>query len=112
MILKVIEWYFNIDVICYILKIKVKMTEVQHQLQDLKSRLDTDSPEEYSHEERALMNRVEELKEEFKELLSELRRKKAGEGAIMSDDVRRLSYVTWLIYTIKHSLLHIYHIDV
>ena len=69
------------------LQIKVKMTEVQHQLQDLKSRLDTDSPEEYSHEERALMNRVEELKEEFKELLAELRRKKAGEGAIMSDDV-------------------------
>ncbi len=40
------------------------------------------------------MGRVEDLKEEFRELLTELRRKKAGDG-ILSEDV---SAGTWPCY--------------
>ena len=64
------------------------MAAVQQQLQDLKARLDTEDTERYSEEERALVDRVEQLKEEFRELLAELRRKRIAQGSsVLSDDV-------------------------
>ena len=68
------------------------MAAVQQQLQELKTRLDMEAQEQYSVEEHALVNKVEELKEEFRDLLAELRRKKASEGAsgaMLSDEVGR-----------------------
>ena len=72
----------------------MKLADVQHQLQQLKERLDEEVEARYTHEEQMLMGRVEDLKEEFRELLTELRRKKAGDG-ILSEDV---SAGTWPCY--------------
>ncbi len=64
------------------------MAEVQQQLQNLKSRLDIENQAQFSDEEKALVDKVEQLKEEFRELLAELRRKRAAQGSsILSDDV-------------------------
>lgn len=69
------------------------MAAVQQQLQALKARLDTDETERFSEEERALVDRVEQLKEEFRELLAELRRRRIAQGSsVLSDDVRGLNY--------------------
>jgi hypothetical protein len=58
------------------------------QLQEVKAELDNDGPtEEYEANRQALNSRVEQLKEEFRELLIELRRKRASDGALLSDDV-------------------------
>ena len=70
------------------IQIQSKIQTVQHQLQELKSHLDTETQEQYSMEEWQLTNKVMQLKEEFRELLTELRRKKLGDGsAVLSDDV-------------------------
>ena len=64
------------------------MHAVQLELQDLKSRLDTSASERFSDEQQVLVTKVESLKEEFRDLLADLRRKKSAQGtAIMSDDV-------------------------
>ena len=82
------------------------MAEVQQQLQDLKSKLDTESNEQYSDEERALVNKVERLKEEFRDLLQELRRKRASDGScVLSDDVGTVFY---LIYHVCLFIVHVY----
>lgn len=61
---------------------------MQMQLQEVKSELDEDSSsEEYEVKRLALNTKVEQLKEEFRELLIELRRKRASDGALLSDDV-------------------------
>jgi len=61
---------------------------VQHQLQELKSHLDAETQQQYNVEEWQLTNKVLQLKEEFRELLTELRRKKVADGsAVLSDDV-------------------------
>ena len=71
------------------------MSSVQLQLQDLKMRIDFESQQQYTEEEHALVNRVEQLKDEFRELLTELRRKRAAEGScVISDDVSLLTYST------------------
>lgn len=78
------------------------MSEVQQQLQELKSHLDGEQVDR--EEERKLVDKVESLKEEFRELLAELRRKRMSQGGtVLSDDVRSV-----LIYlTISHSLFEI-----
>ncbi|CAH1799165.1 unnamed protein product [Owenia fusiformis] len=67
-------------------EIQGKIAEVQCQLQDLKARLDQEVASKYSEEEELLVNKVESLKGEFRELISELRRKKSGDGPLMSDE--------------------------
>ena len=69
------------------IQIQSKMRDVQQQLQELKSRLDIEAQEQYSMEERNLVSKVEQLKEEFRELLTELRRKKTSDGSVLSDEV-------------------------
>ena len=61
------------------------MHDVQMQLQELKTRLDADSAEIFADDERALVEKVETLKQEFRDLLIELRRRRAAD--ILSDDV-------------------------
>ena len=61
------------------------MHDVQMQLQELKTRLDTERAEVFTEDERALVERVETLKQEFRDLLIELRRRRAAD--ILSDDV-------------------------
>ena len=61
------------------------MHDVQMQLQELKTRLDTERTEVFTEDERALVERVETLKQEFRDLLIELRRRRAAD--ILSDDV-------------------------
>ena len=64
------------------------MGEVQVQLQELKARLDEEAEERFSEDEEILVNRVEELREEFRELLIEMRRKRSVAGSgLLSDDV-------------------------
>ena len=75
-------------------QIQHKISEVQQELQELKARLDAEmaasssSSDEYVTAQHTLSLRVEQLKEEFRELLVELRRRKASDGALLSDDVR------------------------
>ena len=68
-----------------VLQLQVKMHDVQMQLQELKTRLDTERAEVFTEDERALVERVETLKQEFRDLLIELRRRRAAD--ILSDDV-------------------------
>ena len=70
------------------LQLQEKMSEVQQQLQELKSHLDGDQGN--LEERQNLMDKVEALKEEFRELLGELRRKRMSHGGtVLSDDVSR-----------------------
>ena len=87
--------YDSIVVYIVFFQLQQKMAEVQQQLQDLKCRLDTDNHQQFSEEEQALVDKVEQLKEEFRELLAELRRKRAAQGSsILSDDVGIVVYAT------------------
>ena len=61
------------------------MHDVQMQLQELKTRLDTERAEVFTEEERVLVERVKTLKQEFRDLLIELRRRRAAD--VLSDDV-------------------------
>ncbi len=61
------------------------MHDVQMQLQELKTQLDAEAEAVFAEEERHLTERVETLKQEFRDLLIELRRRKAAD--ILSDDV-------------------------
>ncbi|KAK2169525.1 hypothetical protein LSH36_9g13032 [Paralvinella palmiformis] len=62
-------------------EIQSKIQMVQHQLQELKSHLDAETQQQYNVEEWQLTNKVLQLKEEFRELLTELRRKKVADGS-------------------------------
>ena len=61
------------------------MHDVQMQLQELKLKLDMERSEIFADEERSLVEKVETLKQEFRDLLIELRRRKAAD--VLSDDV-------------------------
>lgn len=61
------------------------MHDVQMQLQELKVKLDEEQGEVFAEDERQLVERVEALKQEFRDLLIELRRRKAAD--VLSDDV-------------------------
>ena len=74
------------------------MHDVQMQLQELKTRLDTERAEAFTEEERALVERVETLKQEFHDLLIELRRRRAAD--VLSDDVS-VSLETFILLAAK-----------
>ena len=96
-------------------QLQAKMAAVQQQLQDLKARLDTEDTERYSDEEQALVDRVEQLKEEFRELLTELRRKRIAQGSSVHSDVvsrptsqvnfHRRDYRDTIMFTLNYGLL-------
>ena len=76
----------------YIHQLQEKMLDVQQQLQDVKQQLDellkATNTGIQAAEYQLLQGRLEQLKEEFRDLLAELRRQKAAEGAtLLSDDV-------------------------
>ena len=76
------------------LQLQEKMHSVQMQLQELKLELDTAQQELYQEEEHHLVERIENLKQEFRDYLIELRRRRAiqdGEQH-MSDDVRHFTF--------------------
>ena len=80
-------------IVCFSFQIQARMHIVQQELQDLKSRLDTSAAERYNEDQQALVTKVESLKDEFKDLIVELRRKKSTQGATsMTDDVSVRKY--------------------
>ena len=80
-------------IVCFSFQIQARMHIVQQELQDLKSRLDTSAAERYNEDQQALVTKVESLKDEFKDLIVELRRKKSTQGATsMTDDVSIRKY--------------------
>ena len=80
--------YISDQFFFFCLQLQKKMTQVQVQLQDLKTKLDSGMGEQCSEEEQALVDKVETLKEEFRELLAEIRHKRASQGSgTLSDDV-------------------------
>ena len=80
--------YISDQFFFFYLQLQKKMTQVQVQLQDLKTKLDSGMGEQCSEEEQALVDKVETLKEEFRELLAEIRHKRASQGSgTLSDDV-------------------------
>ena len=72
-----------------VLQLRKKMAEVQQQLQAHKTQLDVAEQSKYTDDHEALSEQIEQLRDEFRDLLIELRRRRAqqeGTG-ILSDDV-------------------------
>jgi hypothetical protein len=70
------------------------MQSVQQQLQELKAEVDSEE-DSFEMEEHALTDKIEQLRDEFRELLIEMRRRRAHENAnILSDDVSILIAVS------------------
>ncbi|KAL5010311.1 hypothetical protein ScPMuIL_012616 [Solemya velum] len=70
-------------------QIQVKMALVQQELHLLKIQLDTEKPGKHAGADTKLMKKIEQLKEQFRELLVDMRKKKASEtenAMILSDE--------------------------
>ena len=79
--------YFSHDLLHHLFQLQSRMHAVQQELQELKSHLDAPSGDRFSADQQALVAKVGTLKLQFKELLAELRRKKAANRSALSDDV-------------------------
>ncbi|XP_074662626.1 uncharacterized protein LOC141915117 [Tubulanus polymorphus] len=74
---------------CTVEELQRKMSLVQSQLQDMKSKYDNidDDGSTFVSDEQQLADQIEQLRDEFKDLLIELRRRKASDGsALLSED--------------------------
>ena len=72
--------------ICFVLRVQLQlqMSLIQNELHDLKLQVEAGSTHKISHTETHCIKKIENLKEQFRELMVELRRKKASdsEGAV------------------------------
>ncbi|ESO98585.1 hypothetical protein LOTGIDRAFT_239021 [Lottia gigantea] len=71
-------------------QMQLQMTLLQQEIHDIKTQLDASSSHRISHSEAHLMQRIEQLKEQFREIMVELRRKRSEENeaaVVISDDV-------------------------
>lgn len=64
----------------------MRMSEIQQHLQDLKTRLDVSLDRKHPADDGVIIQRIEELKGEFRELMSELRHRRMSEGSSMLSD--------------------------
>lgn len=66
------------------------MSLVQQELHDLKLQLESHSARKFSHNEAHAMKKIEHLKEQFREMMVELRKKRAAENenaVVLTDDI-------------------------
>ncbi|XP_046326225.2 uncharacterized protein LOC124110828 [Haliotis rufescens] len=71
-------------------QIQLQMSLVQQELHDLKLQLESHSARKFSHNEAHAMKKIEHLKEQFREMMVELRKKRAAENenaVVLTDDI-------------------------
>lgn len=94
MTVKVIVYLVLINKFFFLIQLQKKMVMIHQELQNLKHKMDSRKHEQLD-EDHKLLRRIEQLKEQFRELLVEMRKRKAAESELamtFSEDDSTVSY--------------------